>query len=375
MSGSIAPVVKHQFFDNNGDPLAGGLLFTYSPGTSTKLTTYSDVDLSVANTNPIVLDSAGRATIFLSPTSYKFVLCPATDTDPPTSPLWTVDSVSSVPTSSNNVDSSGTAGEALSANEAVYLADGSGATTAGYWYKTDASATATSTTVKQFGFVTADIASGGTVTVRIAGRMTGFTGLSTGSVYYISETAGEITAVAPTYAQKVAVADSAQSVLLLPLMNSSTFPATLPALNGSNLTHITGANLDGDIPDAATPTYVDTHIGKAKLISRGGTLVVSTGILAGANIIVWPYADVTCTVTAIKGYRVGGTGATVNARKNGTDNFLASALSLTSADTTMDGGAVQNTAITAGDKVEIMIVTVAGSPTQVGVQIMFNTTV
>jgi len=80
-------------------------------------------------------------------------------------------------------------------------------------------------------------------------------------------------------------------------------------------------------------------------------------------------------VTAIKGYRVGGTGATVNARKNGTDNFLASALSLTSADTTMDGGAVQNTAITAGDKVEIMIVTVAGSPTQVGVQIMFNTTV
>jgi hypothetical protein len=38
----------------------------------------------------------------------------------------------------------------------------------------------------------------------------------------------------------------------------------------------------------------------------------------------------------------------------------------------MDGGAVQNTAYIAGDKLEIMIVTVAGSPTQIAVQIDFE---
>lgn len=105
--------------------------------------------------------------------------------------------------------------------------------------------------------------------------------------------------------------------------------------------------------------------------SRGGTLYKSDGIVTAVNIIVWraPFA---CTVTAVKGYRVGGTGATINARKNGASNHLASDLSLTSLDTWMDGGSVQNTAYAAGDKMEIMIVSVAGSPTQVAVQIDFT---
>lgn len=89
------------------------------------------------------------------------------------------------------------------------------------------------------------------------------------------------------------------------------------------------------------------------------------------NIIIWraPFA---CTVTKVWGYRVGGTGATINARLNGVSNHLASALSLTSADTWMDGGAVQNTAYVTGDKLEIMIVSVTGAPTQVAIQIDFT---
>lgn len=88
------------------------------------------------------------------------------------------------------------------------------------------------------------------------------------------------------------------------------------------------------------------------------------------NFIVWeaPYA---CTVTHVRGYRVGGTGATINARLNGTDNHLAAALSLTSADTWMDGGAVQNTAYVLGDKLEVMLVTLAGAPDQVSIQVRF----
>jgi len=53
-------IVGQQFFDNNGDPLSGGLLYFYESGTTTPKTTYSDSDLSTANTNPVVLDAAGR---------------------------------------------------------------------------------------------------------------------------------------------------------------------------------------------------------------------------------------------------------------------------------------------------------------------------
>jgi len=81
--------------DASGNPLAGGLLFFYVTGTSTKAETFSDEELSTANANPVVLDSAGRAgDIFLDPSvTYKVVLAPATDTDPPTAPIWTADPV------------------------------------------------------------------------------------------------------------------------------------------------------------------------------------------------------------------------------------------------------------------------------------------
>lgn len=103
--------------------------------------------------------------------------------------------------------------------------------------------------------------------------------------------------------------------------------------------------------------------------ARGGTVLTPTEAI---NVIVWraPFA---CTVTKVWGYRGGGTGATVNARRNNTDNHLATALSITSTDEWIDGGDVQNTAYIAGDELEIMIVTVAGDPGQVAVQIDFTT--
>jgi hypothetical protein len=66
-----------QFFDNNGVPLAGGLIYTYTAGTSTPATTYTSVTGLIANSNPIVLDSAGRTPQeiwFTQGASYKFVL-------------------------------------------------------------------------------------------------------------------------------------------------------------------------------------------------------------------------------------------------------------------------------------------------------------
>lgn len=66
-----------QFFDNNGVPLNGGLIYTYGAGTTTPVLTYTDSSASDYNTNPIVLDSAGRtpAQIWLTAgAAYKFVL-------------------------------------------------------------------------------------------------------------------------------------------------------------------------------------------------------------------------------------------------------------------------------------------------------------
>lgn len=73
-------------------------LFTYAAGTTNKLSTYTDSTGNTANANPIVLDSAGRTPNGLWLTdgsSYKFVLAPANDTDPPTSPIWTEDNIGS----------------------------------------------------------------------------------------------------------------------------------------------------------------------------------------------------------------------------------------------------------------------------------------
>jgi len=66
-----------QFFDNNGVPLNGGLIYTYGAGTTTPVSTYTSSSAATNNTNPIVLDSAGRtpAQIWLTAgASYKFVL-------------------------------------------------------------------------------------------------------------------------------------------------------------------------------------------------------------------------------------------------------------------------------------------------------------
>jgi hypothetical protein len=61
------------FADANGAPLAGGLIYTYTAGTLTPLATYTDSSLGTPLPNPVVLDSAGRKTIWLSGT-YKIIV-------------------------------------------------------------------------------------------------------------------------------------------------------------------------------------------------------------------------------------------------------------------------------------------------------------
>ena len=61
MAVNLSPIGNgQQFFDNTGLPLNGGLIYTYQAGSTTPLATYTDVNGTVANSNPIVLDSSGR---------------------------------------------------------------------------------------------------------------------------------------------------------------------------------------------------------------------------------------------------------------------------------------------------------------------------
>jgi hypothetical protein len=90
---NLSPLPIQKFFDNAGNPLNGGLLFTYVATTTTKLATYQD-QAGALNANPVKLDFRGEANVWLDPTlTYKFVLAPEGDTDPPTRPIWSVDNI------------------------------------------------------------------------------------------------------------------------------------------------------------------------------------------------------------------------------------------------------------------------------------------
>jgi hypothetical protein len=80
-----------QFMDATPSVYSGGKLNFYATGTSTPLNTYTTKALSVANPNPIILNSAGRPAvdIFLQDLEYKVVL-----TDSNNNVIWTADPVS-----------------------------------------------------------------------------------------------------------------------------------------------------------------------------------------------------------------------------------------------------------------------------------------
>lgn len=79
---SPMPSPRFTAFDDNGKPLAGGKLYSYRAGTDVPKPTYTDGAISpVENPNPVILDAAGSAFVFIldNAEAYKFVLTDALD--------------------------------------------------------------------------------------------------------------------------------------------------------------------------------------------------------------------------------------------------------------------------------------------------------
>lgn len=64
--------------NSSGDAVSGGKVYTYYAGTTTPVSLYSAQDKSAAATNPVILDSAGKAQVWADG-AYKFVIKDSSD--------------------------------------------------------------------------------------------------------------------------------------------------------------------------------------------------------------------------------------------------------------------------------------------------------
>jgi hypothetical protein len=107
----VAPIVQpHVTFVNaSGGPCAGCSIATFAAGTTTPSPTYTDSTGTSVNTNPIILDAAGGANIWVGRSSYKFILKTALGAT-----IWSVDNVNE-----GNLMPCGPAGSVQIANVSV----------------------------------------------------------------------------------------------------------------------------------------------------------------------------------------------------------------------------------------------------------------
>lgn len=158
---NLAPILKHQFSDSNGNPLVGGKLFSYQAGTTTPQATYTDISGVTPNANPVVLDSAGECSLWLDPSlSYKFIM-----QDVNSSIQWTVDNivglltVNSVPTLSIQDRAVTTIKMALLAVDSTILASDA---------SVDANRAVTTNSIKDGAITTAKLASGSVIQSKLS---------------------------------------------------------------------------------------------------------------------------------------------------------------------------------------------------------------
>lgn len=83
----LLPPPKFRAEDSVGGPLVGGKLYTYQAGTSTPKDSYTSFTMGAANTNPVILDARGEASVWLDG-AYRVRLLDADN-----NLIWDVDDV------------------------------------------------------------------------------------------------------------------------------------------------------------------------------------------------------------------------------------------------------------------------------------------
>lgn len=65
MTGTISTSPIVQYFDNSGNPAAGGTVEIFDAGTTTHAVTWQDRNQTIANANPLTLNTRGECTLWL----------------------------------------------------------------------------------------------------------------------------------------------------------------------------------------------------------------------------------------------------------------------------------------------------------------------
>jgi hypothetical protein len=267
MVAAISPDPRLQFFANDGSFLVGGKLYTYAAGTTTPLATYTSSTGGTANTNPVILDSRGEASVWLGSSKYKFVLKNANDVE-----VWTQDNLQA----GANVDGSNATGTwpiSITGNAATatLAATATYATTAGSvtpGVTVDKIIAGTNITISPgtgVGNVTINAASaGGTVTSVSGAGTSGFT-LTGGPI----TTSGTLTVTppAPSTAGNVLTSDGTNWVSSAP--SGTTYGGVGSYLFGVpqyNITATQGSTVSGIYSGALYPisnsnSYVTLYLG------------------------------------------------------------------------------------------------------------------
>jgi len=87
----LSPQGKFRYGRDTGngyEPEAGGKVYFYEAGTSTPKDTYTDSTEGTPNTNPVILDANGEASIWLASGAYKMAMKTSADVQ-----LWEEDNV------------------------------------------------------------------------------------------------------------------------------------------------------------------------------------------------------------------------------------------------------------------------------------------
>lgn len=295
-----APMINNvpfQAFTDAGAVAASHKLYTYAAGTTNDQATYSDAGLTTVNANPIILDSAGRATIFLNPALglYKFVLKNSDDS----ATLWTRDDVGAFQESIAPFIITGTAGETMSlvGGETfplmVYLSDGSGGKTAGRWYIADEANDYSSSKAIAVGIFEGDaVAAGDDFPIRVQGRVTGYSGLTAGNTVAIGSL-GQAAGTSSTR-RNILLADSTTSGILLPVESADQTTGPLPAINGHALSGLT-----------KTEVFTSTSVGNAAgvetaLYDTDGTKIYDPVTATAGDCLVGHFWGVTSATANVK---------------------------------------------------------------------------